>query len=439
MKDRSAAPRGAWWRRTAVTAALVVVLAPAGGACLADNWPQFRGPTGVGHSRARDLPIRWGGPDRENVIWTAPLVGEGHASPIVWGDRVFVCTVHWPADVTDRKKVIPEHHVLCYRASDGKRLWDTTVRPGPWLRTDFRSGPGGGYAAPTPATDGKAVYCVWGSAVMAAVDFSGKLLWRHEITPRTFDVTVGGSPILYRDTIVLLCAMAKKSDSRLVAYRTDNGEVKWVTKMPTTAFGHSTPILIDVGGVDQLVTVASGITKTADALQSFRASDGKRQWWCRGCADASSAAYGGGLVYFDSGRGGPGVAVAPGGSGDVSATRIRWTIRNVPGGIGSPILVGEHMYRMHGSYLGCWQLADGKRVYSERLKGISTSWASPVADGRGYLYFANAGTSYVIRSGAKFEVLAVNALGDANHPSPAVAGGRIFLVGAKNVWCVGKK
>ena len=118
----------------------------------AENWPAFRGPTGLGYTQEQNLPITWGGPDRKNVLWEAKLNGQGHASPVVWDDRVFVSTARWPDDVREREKVIPEHHVICYGTADGKVLWDVGVKPGPWLRTDFRSGPGGGYASPTPAT-----------------------------------------------------------------------------------------------------------------------------------------------------------------------------------------------------------------------------------------------------------------------------------------------
>lgn len=172
------------------------------------DWPQFRGPTGLGYTEEANLPITWGGPENTNVLWKVPLVGQGHASPIVWNDRVFVATAFWPPTVREREKVIPEHHVAAYRVRDGKLLWDVLVPPGPWLRTDFRSGPGGGYAAPTPVTDGRYVYCVFGSSVLAAIDLQGKIAWRKEIAPYTFDVTVGSSPILSRDTLILFCAMA---------------------------------------------------------------------------------------------------------------------------------------------------------------------------------------------------------------------------------------
>ena len=169
-----------------------------------EDWPQFRGPSGLGYTQQAALPIRWGGLENENVLWKSPLVGEGHASPIVSGGRVFICSVLWPESVQDRTRVIPEHHVLCYSTKDGQRLWDVTVPPGPWLRDDFRSGPGGGYAAPTPTTDGEFVYVVFGSSVIAAFDFQGRAIWRQEITPFSFDVTIGSSPVLFHDSLLML-------------------------------------------------------------------------------------------------------------------------------------------------------------------------------------------------------------------------------------------
>jgi hypothetical protein len=178
---------------------------------VAEDWPQFRGPSGLGYTAQENLPVEWGAADSTNVIWRSPLVGEGHSSPIVSGDRLFVCTAHWPETATDRKQTIPEHHVLCYSVADGKLMWDALVEPGPWRRVDFRSGPGGGYAAPTPAADGKRVYVVFGSSVIAALDFDGRVVWRHAIVPHNFDVTVGSSPILFEDTVLMLCAMTTLS------------------------------------------------------------------------------------------------------------------------------------------------------------------------------------------------------------------------------------
>ena len=152
----------------------------------ADDWPGWRGASGMGQSTERNLPVIWGGKDGRNVLWKVPLFAgtddvrfdQNQSSPVVRGDRVFVTLSYWPPEAKP-EKAIPEHHVLCFRTSDGRRLWDSRVPAGPWLLTDLR----GGYTAPTPAADGERVYVLFGSSVAAALDLDGKVLWRKEITP----------------------------------------------------------------------------------------------------------------------------------------------------------------------------------------------------------------------------------------------------------------
>lgn len=405
----------------------------------ADNWPQFRGPTGLGYTAEKNLPLTWGGKDSENVLWKSPLKGEGHASPIIWGDRVFVCTVEWPADAKDRKQVMPEHFVTCHSVVDGAVLWRTSIKPGPWLRDDFRSGAGGGYAAPTPCTDGKHLYVVFSSSVIAALDFDGKEIWRKEIVPYTFDVTIGTSPILHGKHVLFVCMMAKKSDSKIIAFDKATGETAWEVKTPTMGFGHSTPVIVDVNGKPQMIVVAGAMGSAGEAIQSFDPADGKRIWWAKGGGEASSPAFGSGIVFFDSGRGGNGTAVDPTGTGDVSASHIKWSTGNYGEAISSPIIVSDHVYRVvSGGVLKCWHAKTGEVVYNERIPASST-WASPIADGDGNIYFASAGKTAVVKAGPEFKLLATNDLGDGNHATMGVSNGRLFVVGMKQVWCVGKK
>lgn len=404
-----------------------------------ENWPQFRGPTGLGYSSEKSLPLEWGGKDNKNLLWSAPLVGEGHASPIVWKNQVVVCTAQWPADVVDKSKTIPEHHVVSYSTETGEKTWDTVIPHGPWLRSDFRSGAGGGYAAPTPATDGRRVFVLFGSSVLAALDLQGTILWRKEIVPHTFDVTVGSSPVLFGDNVILLCAMANKKDSRLVAFEQATGNQRWETKLPETGFAHSTPVIVSVDDKPQLLAVASGGGSTPQGLMSFDPENGKLLWWAKSGGDAASVAFANKIVYADSGRGGPGVAVEATGSGDVTASHTKWTVATVPEGIGSPIIVGDYVYRLHTpSILKCWKLSDGEQVHTQRLNGLSSTWASPFADANGRLYYVNGGKSFVIQSGPEYKVLAENDLADANHASAAVSNGKIFVVGLKKLHCVGE-
>ncbi len=400
-------------------ATLALLLLPLAG--MAANWPQFRGPTGLGYTEEKNLPLTWNAKTGENILWKAPLPKSDnpYSSPVVWGDRVFVtCVVNNPL----------EHHVLCFQVSDGKQLWDVTVPPGRWLLKDLR----GGYGAPTPTTDGKNVFVVFGSAVIAALDFEGKIVWRKELEKINFDVALGSSPILFQDTVILDCDQNGKTAS-LIAFDKKSGDITWEEKRPQVAFAHSTPVIVSVGGKPQMLVSAS------NALQGLDPATGKILWTCKAAGDASSPAFGGGLVFSDSGRGGKAVCVDPTGAGDVTTTHLKWTFPQIPEGLSSAIIVGDGIFRTHNpETLRCLRLSSGEPVFNERLVGVST-WASPFATPEGNIYFASAGKTYVVKAGAKLEVLATNEIGEENRASAAVSDGRIFLRGNKNLYCIGKK
>ena len=218
----------------------------------AENWPQFRGPTGLGYTSERDLPLTWNAKTGENIAWKAPLPksNSAYASPVVWGDRVFVTAV---------QNEPLEQRVLCFAKADGKKLWETPVEPGPLILKDLR----GGYNAPTPCTDGKRVYVVFGSAVIAALDFDGKVIWRKEIANHAFDVALGSSPILYGDTVILDCDQTGKT-STITAWKTADGEIKWEAKRPETTFAHTTPVVVTVAGKPQMLVSATGALQGLD-------------------------------------------------------------------------------------------------------------------------------------------------------------------------------
>jgi outer membrane protein assembly factor BamB len=402
---------------------------------LAADWPSWRGATGQGICNERDLPLTWGGKDESGVLWKVSLPGveenatldKNQSSPIVAKGRVFVTTSYWPKGVKPAE-TIPEHHVTCYNASDGKRLWDVTVPPGPWKNSDLR----GGYTAPTPTADGERVYVVFGSSVIAALDFEGKGVWRKEIKPFDYDVAVGSSPIIYEDTIIYQCDQVNKS-ARLLAFDRKTGDLKWEEKRPKQNFSHSTPVLVKIKDKPQLLIAAS------NALQGVDPASGKVLWWCDAAGDTVSPVYGGGLVYCDSGRGGIGVAVDPTGTGDVTKTHLKWNVPRVPEGFSSPVIAGDYVYRLHNpGILKSWKLDTGEQVINERLHGISTA-ASPFATPDGRLYFASAGKSYVLKAGPTLDILATNILTETSEASPAVSDGKIFLKGSKVLYCIGKK
>jgi len=401
----------------------------------AENWPQFRGPTGQGLTSETNLPTTWGGKDHENVVWKSPLpptIAKGEAdnnqsSPIIWGDRIYVTTAFWPAGKSHND--FAEQHVTCYGLSDGARQWDVAVPHGPWQLGDLR----GGYAAPTPTTDGQRLYVAFGSARISALDMQGKELWHRDIEDyKNIDVCFASSPILYRDTVILLCDKNNQA-GRLTAYDVASGAIRWEKKRPTVVYGHTTPVIVNVGGKPQMLIAGS------NALQSINPDDGELIWWVETVGDVPTPVYHNGLVYTDSGRGSPGIAVDPTGSGNITKTNVKWRVGNIPEALGSAAAYGDSLYRLHTpAVLRCFDMATGHERFAARLEGVSTP-SSPIVTPQGILYFASAGKSYVIKAGPKLDILATNDLEDPCQSAPAVASGRLILKGSKYLYCVGKK
>jgi outer membrane protein assembly factor BamB len=384
----------------------------------------------VGYTDQKDLPLTWDGKTGENVLWKISLKGTtGHSSPIVWGDRVFLTTAAKQDRQQEEKKEVPEHHISCYQAADGKLLWSTPIPQG--------KEPAGYaiYAVPTPVTDGKAVYAWFGSAVIAALDFDGKLLWRHERGgPFNLNPGICSSPVLYEDTVILISDQGR-GQSWLQGLDKKTGEVKWERKRPKETYCNTTPLLLAIGGKPQLIVAGS------NTLQGLNPANGEPIWWCKSWGFGPSPAYDGGLLFVDKVNGEPGSAVDPTGAGDVTATHVKWKLDKVPAEYSSPVISGEYVYRAHKPEgVTCRKLATGEQVYTEPLKGISIL-ASPFATADGRIYFASGDKSFVIKAGPKFELLATNDLrgGGGNGSSPAVANGRIFIRGSETFFCIGKK
>ena len=410
----------------------VVALIAAGGAQgLAGDWPGWRGPTGSGTSEEKDLTLKWDGKTGEGVVWKASLAGTtGHSSPIVWGDRVFITTAVKQTREQDAAKQIPDHHFVCYQASDGKLLWRTRVAHGPHQEGyDI-------YAVPTPATDGKVVFAWFGSAVMAAVDFDGKLLWRKERGGEyKLNPGICSSPVLYQGTVIVLCDQGGGL-GWLEAVDKKTGEVKWRQKRDKFIYNNTTPLLIRVRGTDQLI-VPGGSYGPA-RLQGLDPATGEPIWWCSANAFGASPVFASGFVVSEAPKETM-IAVAAGGTGDVTKTLVKWETAKIKSPYSSAVVCDNHVYRVHEQgKLRCWDFTTGKELFTERLEDLS-HLASPIATADGRIYYVSTGKSYVLRAGPRLEVIGGgNLYGGGNGSSPAVSNGRIFVRDFEFLYCLGK-
>jgi len=403
------------------------------GVVQAEDWPSYRGPTGMGISSDTGVPLTWDAKDGGNVLWKSPLPGTtakgkpdlNQSSPIIRKDRVFVTTAYWPEGRA--QSMFPEQHVTAYQLSDGKQLWDTVVPVGEWKLSDLR----GGYTAPTPCTDGERVYVHFGSSTLAALDFDGKIVWQNDIPDwKDFDVAIASSPVLHDGRLYLLADRNNKKGT-LTAFDPKTGKEVWTQKR-TTAFSHTTPVFVEHNGKPLMLVGAAG------ELQGIDPANGDRLWWVKTPGDVTSPVYANGFVYTDSGRGSQGVFVDATGKGDVTATNVKWSVKNIPEALSSPLIQGDYLYRLHNpGVLKCLEIKTGKLVYEQRLEGVSGA-ASPIS-ANGRIYFASAGKTFVLAPGPKYDLLATNDLGEPSFASAAISNGRIVLKGGKHLFCVGSK
>jgi len=398
----------------------------------AGDWPQWRGPLRSGYADEVDLPLTWDGKSQDNVLWKVPA-DFGHASPVVRGEQVFLAgSARRNPRGKDNEAANHLHRIVCFRTTDGVKLWQTDVEPGTW-DTEFS------FTSSTPTTDDKRIYTLFGSGTLAALDFDGKLIWRKAL-PGPFKAEwLSSSPILYHDTLFVFCDIS--DDHWLLALDTKTGDVKWEHKRKQHNRAHnSSPLLVMVKDRPLLV-----IASSTNVVMALEPASGKVIWTCAwGGNRYPSLVAGPGLVCI-TGDGGSALAIDPTGEGDVSKTHVKWKHAKNGQGYGSPIIVGDHLYRaVQGGIVKCWKLADGELVFEERVEGVPT-YVSPVATKDGRIYFASASKSVVINASPKLNVLATNVLedsrgeGGSNGPSAAVSEGRIFVRSPRFLYCVGKK
>jgi outer membrane protein assembly factor BamB len=397
---------------------LLVLLLIAGTSVLvqAEDWPQFRGPTGQGHATERGLPLEWS--ETKNIIWKTPVPGLGWSSPTVANGRVWLTTV---VESKERRgRVSASLRALAFDVATGRELVNVEV-----FRLDDAGyvNPKNSRASPTPIVEGDRVFVHFGAEGTAALSTSGEILWTTHLRYESQHGN-GGSPTLYRDLLIINCD-GNGGDAYVVALDTASGKPRWKTARRRPADqAYSTPLVITVGQEDQLVSVGAYRAAAYDPLtgqEIWRVSYGD------GFSNVPRPVFGQGLVFIATGFQTPALmAVRPDGKGDVTRTHVAWTITRGAPYTPSPLLVGNDLYYV--SDTGVLSLADaasGQVVWQQRLGGNYS--ASPVfVDGR--IYFqSEEGMTTVIAPGREFRRLASNRLDGATLASMAVSGGSFFI------------
>jgi len=388
----------------------------------AEFWPGWRGPRGDGTCIEKNVPTNW---DPATAIWKTEIPGQGHASPIVWGDRV--CTV--TALPATRERIL-----LCLDRAGGKILWQQTVVQGPLEKLHKQNS----YASGTPATDGERVFTVFrvgDDIVVAAHDLvSGKQLWR--VRPGTHDGGWGFSnePVLFKDKVII--DGDSKGDSFLIALRRTDGETLWRLDRTHKGISYSAPLIRELAGRTQLIQCGDR------CVTSFDPDTGEQIWTVDGPSQefVATPVYSekAGLVFVSSSW--PKqilLAIRPDGRGNVTETHVVWSDSKGAPYVPSPIVAGDFLLTINnGGVAYCYEAATGNVFWREKL---GRHHASPVLL-EGLVFFINDdGQVNVIRPGKRLERVAQYELGEPCYASPAISAGQVFLRGFTHLFCLGGK
>ena len=409
------------------------------GSVLAENWPGWRGPSGDGISTEKNLPTRWS--KTENIAWTKPIAGEGHSSPIVWGDRVFLTT-----SLTEKN----ERRLLCLNRRNGKTIWERVVLKSPpetLHRLNSR-------ASNAPATDGKYIYVTFmlakgemviapnvgsermitpGRIVVAAYDFAGKEKWKTDVGDFVSAHGFNSCPVLFEDLVII--NGDHDGDAYIVAIDRKTGKERWRTMRENKTRSYVTPIIRKIGNRTQMILSGS------ISVASYDPRTGKRHWVMDGPTEqfVASMVYNGEYVFVTGGYPERHIlAIDPKGTGNVTKTHIAWRTIRGAAYVPSPIVAGDYLLVVGDNGIAnCFDAKSGESVWQERL-GRGQSSSPVVADGIVY-FFSKRGEATLVRPGKEFAEVAKNSLDEPISSSPAISQGQIFIRTHEALYCIGKK
>jgi len=414
-----------------------------------EDWPMWRGPRGDGTSTEKDIPTRWDATN--NIAWKVEIPGQGHASPIVWRDRVFLVTC------TPETK---ERFLLCLNRKTGQTIWRTVVLRAPLEAKHHLNS----CASSTPATDGEFVYVSFlepdgsvvpaevirkrsgelrannsglpvnpGQMFVAAYDMNGNRMWVAR--PGEFASVWGycSNPVLFEGKVIL--NGDHDGDAYIVALDRKTGETAWKVARENRIRSYATPLIRTIDGRSQMMVAGS------HSIVSYSPRDGSKQWFTKGPRGraVASPVFNRDLLFVCAAY--PTrqmLAIRPNGRGDVTETHVVWRCHQSCAYVPSPIAVGDYFLVVNDNGIAsCFDAASGKRHWRER---IGNGHSASLVSAGGLVYFlSDEGVTKIVRPGKQFQLIAENSIGERCYTSPAISRRQILLRSEKHLFCIGKR
>lgn len=415
-----------------LTLPVIVLTLSLGAAPRAENWPQWRGPSGTGMSAEKNLPLRW--TKTENVAWRLALPEWSGSTPIVWNDRIFL-------NVAQGKDLF----LWAVDRHTGAPLWKQHLGDGNHQERKQNM------STPSPVTDGQYVWVMTGTGFLRGFDLSGKALWVRDIQKEygRFGLNwgYGSSPLLHETSLYLQVLHGMRTDDPSYVMRIDKmtGKTIWRVERPTKALrespdAYSTPTLVRSGTTTELVITGG------DVVTGHDLATGKELWRSEGLNPTNDRAnrivaspFVLGDTIIASSREGPVLALRGGGRGDVTNTHRVWSFDRGPD-VPTPATDGAYVYLLRDNgVMFCLDAKTGKTIYGpQRIRSSTYSGSPVVADGKVYVTNED-GVTVVVKAGPQFEMLAENDFGEYTLSSPAVSDGQIFIRTESALYAIGKR
>jgi outer membrane protein assembly factor BamB len=405
------------------TLTLALTLSPAA------DWSRFRGPNGSGIAEGTLPKI-----DPKAPLWKVAIPGRGVSSPIVVAGKVYLQT----ASVDGKTRTL-----LCIDATSGKTLWTKDV-----VGTTAHTHDKNTLASSTPAVTGDSIYCVWwdGSGVaLSAYDLAGKEKWQTSLGGYVSQHGPGMSPVIHEGLAFVNVDDDKRAE--LVAIDIKTGDKKWIAERKPERACYTSPFILKRG--DKPVELILG---TTHAITSYDPATGKINWeyvpvWPAGKMPLRVIAhpvYAGGLMVMTCGDGGGSrymVAVDPEQKKPAKVWQLERETPYVPCLlVKNDAKAGDLLFWVTDKpgLACCAEAKTGKILWSERAFPKEVT-ASPVMVGDDILAIGETGEVLVFKAAKEYEEVAKADLKEGVFASPAVADGRVYIRGTKNLYCFGKK
>jgi len=436
---------------------IVVVLGGSGLIQDEEHWPHWRGPHHNGISHAVNLPITWS--QTENIVWKTELPSWSAATPIIWGDRIFVTSPSKAEQTAQTRSSSRSRRpsrnpggsslfLICLSKKDGKVLWQRELDDENRLYRKQND------ATPSPVTDGRHVWVVTGTGKVIGFDMDGTQIWKKDLQanygPFGHNWGYGSSPLLHDGSLIVevLHGMRTDDPSYIVSYEAETGDVQWRQERPTDARGESpdaytTPAVLQHNGQTQIV-ISGGDYVTGHDFET-----GREIWRAGGINPLNRSNYrvvptpviADGMIYVPT-RKKPLLALRVGGTGDITESHLVWKYEGAAGpDVPSPISDGTYFYMVDDRGLvTCLDAKTGALIWGPEATTSAIVSASPIlADGKLYIINENGVTS-IVSVGETFELLATNELdGTYTLASPAVAGSQLFIRTSTHLYCIGEQ